>query len=80
MKKGVQAGWNGLRRMSGVICDRRVPARVKREGVQGGSETSNVVQVGDGGTDEKTGDGDGGGRVEDVTIFIRSDKNGQNQE
>ena len=51
-----------------------------REGVQGGSDTSNVVRVGDGGTDEKTGGGDGGGRVEDVTIFIRSDKNGQNQE
>ena len=28
----------------------------------------------------ETGGGDGGGRVEDVTIFIRSDKNGQNQE
>ena len=22
-------GWNGWRRMSGVICDRRVPSRVK---------------------------------------------------
>ena len=72
VKKRVQAGWNGWRRMSGVICE--------REGVQGGSETSNVVRVGDGGTDEKTGGGDGGGRVEDVTIFIRSDKNGQYQE
>ena len=29
MKTRVQAGWNGWRRMSGVICDRRVPARVK---------------------------------------------------
>ena len=29
MKKRVQAGWNGWRIMSGVICDRRVPARVK---------------------------------------------------
>ena len=28
VKKRVQAGWNGWRRMSGVICDRRVPARV----------------------------------------------------
>ena len=27
--KRVQAGWNSWRRMSGVICDRRVPARVK---------------------------------------------------
>ena len=55
---------------------RQVPARVKaagREGVQGGS----VVRVGDSGTD---GGGEGGGRVEDATIFIRSDKNGQNQE
>ena len=52
----------------------------EREGVQGGSETSNVVRVGDGGTDEKTGGGDGRGRVEDVTIIIRSEKNGQDQE
>ena len=29
VKKKVQAGWNGWRRMSGVICDRRVPVRVK---------------------------------------------------
>ena len=34
----------------------------------------------DGGTDENTGGGDGGGRVEDATIFIRSVKNGQTQE
>ena len=81
VKKRVQTGWNGWRRMSGVICDRRVPARVKgKVYVQGGSETSNVVWVGDSGTDEKTGGGDAGGRVEDVAIFIRSDKNGQDQE
>ena len=29
VKKRVQAGWNGWRRMSGVVCDRRVPAIVK---------------------------------------------------
>ena len=29
VKKRVHAGWNGWRRMSAVICDRRVPARVK---------------------------------------------------
>ena len=28
MKKRVQAGWNGWGRMSGVICDSRVPAGV----------------------------------------------------
>lgn len=29
VKKRVQAGWSGWGRVSGVICDRRVPARVK---------------------------------------------------
>ena len=38
------------------------------------------MRVGHGGTDEKTGGADRGGIVEDVTIFIMSDKNGQNQE
>ena len=29
IKKRVQAEWNGWRRVSGVICDKRLPARVK---------------------------------------------------
>ena len=29
VKKRVQAGWNGWRKVSGVICDRWLPARVK---------------------------------------------------
>ena len=29
VKKRVQAGWNKWRKVSGVICDRRLPARVK---------------------------------------------------
>ena len=29
VKKSVQAGWSGWRSVSGVICDRRLPARVK---------------------------------------------------
>ena len=31
VKKRVQAGWNGWRKISGVICDRRLPARVKEK-------------------------------------------------
>ena len=31
VKKRVQAGWNGWRKVSGVIFDRRLPARVKRK-------------------------------------------------
>ena len=29
VKKRVQEGWNGWTRVSGVICDKRLPARVK---------------------------------------------------
>ena len=29
VKKRVQAGWNGWRRVLGVICDKKLPARVK---------------------------------------------------
>ena len=57
--------------MSGVICDRQANASYnENEGVQGGSETSNIVRAGDGGTDEKTGGGAGGGRVENVKISL----------
>ena len=66
--------------MSGVICDRRVPARVKgkvykvavRPAMLYGLETVALTK--------KTGGGDGGGRVEDVAIFNWSDKNGHDQE
>ncbi|MCJ8747136.1 hypothetical protein PDJAM_G00149950 [Pangasius djambal] len=29
VKKRVQAGWNGWRKVSGVLCDRRISARIK---------------------------------------------------
>ncbi|KAL1257192.1 hypothetical protein QQF64_012737 [Cirrhinus molitorella] len=29
VKKRVQAGWNGWRKVSGVLCDRKIPARIK---------------------------------------------------
>ena len=31
VKKRVLAGWNGWRKVSGVICDRRLPSRVKEK-------------------------------------------------
>jgi len=29
VKKRVQAGWNGWRKVSGVLCDRKISARIK---------------------------------------------------
>ena len=31
IKKRVQAGWNGWRKLLGVICNRRLPAKVKEK-------------------------------------------------
>ena len=31
IKKRVQAGWNGWKKVSGVICERRLPATVKEK-------------------------------------------------
>ena len=41
VKKRVQAGWNGWKKVSEVIFDRRLPARVKGKVYSG--ETSNDV-------------------------------------
>ena len=35
MKKHVQAGWDGWSKVSGVMCDKRVSARMDREMVMG---------------------------------------------
>ena len=44
IKKRVQAGWNGWRKVSGIICDRRLLARVKgKVYVQFSGETNNGV-------------------------------------
>ena len=29
MKRRIQAGWNGWRKVTGVLCDKRIPAKVK---------------------------------------------------
>ena len=43
VKKGVQAEWNGWRKVSRVICDRRLPSYGKRKSLQFGDKTSNGV-------------------------------------
>ena len=45
VKERVQAGWNGWRRVLGVICDRRLPARVKGKSVQFSGKTNNGMDL-----------------------------------
>ena len=66
--------------MPGVVCDRQLPARVKGEVYNVAVRLVMLHRLNKSGTDEKTGGGNGGGRIEDATIFIRSDKNGQDNE
>ena len=77
VKKRVQAGWNGWRRVSGVICDRRLPARVKgkvyssmvRPAMVYGLETVAVTK--------KTSRRDGSRRDENVEVCYGSDEKRQ---
>ena len=73
VKKRVQAGWNGWRRVTGVICDKRVPARVKGKMYK----TKYGVWIGDSRTDKDTGSRARGGRNENVKVLIGSDEDGQ---
>ena len=74
--------------MSGVICGRGVPARVKgkvytvalRPAMLYGLETVALTKRQEAEFEVAELSGYGGGRVEDVTIFISSDKKGEDQE
>ena len=72
VKKLVQVGWSGWRRVSGVICDRRVAAGMKGKGFQDGGEISSAGWFRDGGSDQKRG-----GRDEDVQMFSGSEEDRQ---
>ena len=77
VKKRVQAGWNGWRRVSRVICDRRLPARVKgkvyssvvRPAMVYGLETVVVTK--------KTSRRDGSRRDKNVKVYYGSDEKRQ---
>ena len=75
VKKRVQAGWNGWRKVSGVISDRRVPANIKGKVYKTAVRPAMLYAwFGDSRADKKTGSCIGGGRAEDAAIFTGSDK------
>ena len=73
MKKRVQVGWTGWRKVSGVICDRRVPAKLK---VMAYKAVVRPAMLKDSSTEERTGGRDGDSRAQDVEVFFGSDQNG----
>ena len=75
-KKRVQAGWNEWRRVSGVICDRRLPARVKGK-VYSSVVRPTMVYGLDGGGHKETSGRDGSQRDENVEVCYGSYKKRQ---
>ncbi|KAK3523752.1 hypothetical protein QTP70_009235 [Hemibagrus guttatus] len=77
VKKRVQAGWNGWRKVSGVLCDRKISARIKgkvyrtvvRAAMLYGLETVSLRK-----RQEVRARGS---RAEDVEVLFGSDKIGQ---
>ncbi|KAK3548186.1 hypothetical protein QTP70_005182 [Hemibagrus guttatus] len=58
VKKRVQAGWNGWRKVSGVLCDQKISENISEnqgEGVQDSGETGHAVWSRDSVTEEETG-------------------------
>ena len=48
VNRKIQCGWNNWRKMSGVLCDKRIPPTVKRQDPQDGCAVSNAVWNGNG--------------------------------
>ncbi|KAK3539779.1 hypothetical protein QTP70_013212 [Hemibagrus guttatus] len=77
VKKRVQAGWNGWRKVSGVLCDRKISARIKGKVYRTVVRPAMLYGFRDGVTEEETGVRARGSRAEDVEVLFGSDKIGQ---
>ena len=77
VKKRVQEGWNGWRKVLGVICDRRLPAKSTKKSVQFSGKISNSVWTRDGGSHKETSGRDKSCRDENVEVCYRSDEKRQ---
>ena len=77
VKKRVQAGWSRWRRVSGVICDRRLPARVKGKVYSSMVRPAMVYGLETVSSHKKTSRRDGSHRDENVEVCYGSDKKRQ---
>ena len=74
VKKRVQAGWNGWRRVLGVICNRRLPARVKGKVYSSVVRPAMVYRLETVAVTKKTSRRDGSCRDENFEVCYRSDE------
>ena len=70
----IQSGWKNWKRVSGILCDRRISLRVKGKLYK----TSNDVRCRDVGSEESTSEEVGCGGNEDVKMDEWSHQAGQN--
>ena len=75
----VQIGWKNWKRVSGVLCDRKMNVQIKGIGVQNSGNASTDVRGRDMGVEEGTGKEIGGRRNENATMDVRSYEAGQNK-
>ena len=75
VNRRIQAGWNNWRRMSGILCNKKVPNRVKGKILKTvHSTTSDVVQHWYGTLEQEAGKQAGSGGYEDEQVDARSVK------
>ena len=77
VKKRVQAGRNGWRRVSGVICDRKLPVRVKGKVYSSVVRPAMVYGLETVGSHKETNRRDGSRRDENVEVCYGSDEKRQ---
>ena len=70
IRRSVQTGWNGWRKVSGVICHRRLPARVKEKVYSSVVRPAMVYGLETGGCHKETSGRDGSCKDENVRFAL----------
>ena len=78
MTHRIQPGWKNWKRISGILCDRRIKSESQGESIQDSCKTSNDVRCRDVGSEESTREEVGCGGNEDVKMDEWSHQDGQN--